>query len=394
MRVLLLVDSYYPEIRSAPKLIRELAEAIHASGHQVTILAPSAQLDREFSIEDTPTISIARVLVPRTKGRTKPLRALIEVLLSTIIWRHAKLFLQSTRHDLIVFYSPTIFFSPLVARLKQLWSCPAYLVLRDIFPQWAAEIGVLSRRSPIYAFFTYAAKKQYLIADRIGVQSPGDIPSLSAWRGKVEVLYNWSASRPATHQSLVGWRERLQLGDRFVFFFGGNIGSAQEPVSILRLAQRLQDRRDIAFLLVGDGDHVPLLRRQIATLRLDNVRLLPTMPEPDYFALLSEINVGVVSLHPNLRTHNIPAKFLGYLAAGKAVLARLNRGHDLVDIFATYGVGLCCVSGDDDAFCDAALRLANHRQATQQMGSNGLSLLRTLFSPEQAARQILACPRS
>jgi hypothetical protein len=77
--------------------------------------------------------------------------------LSAVLWKAGREFFRSHPCDLIAFYSPTIFFGPLVRRLKELWNCRSYMILRDIFPQWAVDAGAL-RKGPSYLFF----KRPYL----------------------------------------------------------------------------------------------------------------------------------------------------------------------------------------------------------------------------------------
>src|SRR5260370_27654999 len=79
------------------------------------------------------------------KGTTEFSRGFREMRLSDTLWRRAKSFLLAKPVDLIVFYSPTIFFGGLVRCLKSRWGCPAYLILRDIFPQQAVDAGILRK---------------------------------------------------------------------------------------------------------------------------------------------------------------------------------------------------------------------------------------------------------
>src|SRR5690606_3459148 len=62
----------------------------------------------------------------------------------------------TSRFDGVIWYSPNIFFGPLVRALKRACGCPSYLILRDIFPQWAADIDLISR-GPAFRFLSAAA---------------------------------------------------------------------------------------------------------------------------------------------------------------------------------------------------------------------------------------------
>ena len=62
-----------------------------------------------------------------------------------------------------------------------------------------------------------------------------------------------------------------------VFFYGGNIGIAQDMDNIVRLAVNLQNEPDAYFLLVGEGSEVPRLREEIASKGLMNIAIHPAV---------------------------------------------------------------------------------------------------------------------
>jgi len=389
MKILYLVDSYYPEVRSATRLARDLVREFAAQGHEVTLLTPSAEISSPMTIDREGEVRIVRVRSGPTKGINRVIRALNEVRLSTGIWRRARTFLEANRHDLVVSYSPTIFFGDLVHRLKRVWGARSYLILRDIFPQWAAETGVLSRRHPAYWYFARKARNQYTAADVIGVQSAGDLKHFNGAARRVEVLYNWlKPELPAPDG--VDRRARYGLGNRFVFFYGGNIGVAQNLDLVVRLAAELADNPRAYVLLVGDGHEVPRLSAEISRRRLGNIAIHPSVPEDEYFRLLADMDVGLISLDPRLTNNNFPAKLLGYLALGKPVLAALNPGHELFDLLAKSDTGLAAVASDEGTFFEHARRLLNDPAAVRRMGENGPRLLASRFSAAAAARQIAA----
>jgi O26-antigen biosynthesis N-acetyl-L-fucosamine transferase len=289
-----------------------------------------------------------------------------------------------------VFYSPTIFWGALVKRLKSLWGCPAYLILRDIFPAWAVDAGVL-QKGLVYRFFRRREIQQYEVADRIAVQSPANLAYFSrefaARRYPVEVLYNWASSHeeelPATNH-----RKQLGLDGKVVFLYGGNLGVANDIDNVVRLAARLSRDEHIHFLLVGDGSEVARLKRSVAENGLRNVQILPPVSHREYLAMLSEFDVGLLSLDRRLKTHNVPGKLLGYMYWSKPTLASINPGNDLFEILEKNNAGLCVLNGDDESLALAALRLANDANLRASIGKNARQLLEQDFSVEHAVSQI------
>jgi O26-antigen biosynthesis N-acetyl-L-fucosamine transferase len=387
---LILVDCYYPSAKSSAKLVHDLAVEFCRRGDQAVILTPSDSVRQTADIATEDGITVVRVKNGRIKGANKMQRAIREARLSANLWNGAKDFLQQNRCDLIVFYSPTIFFGKLVGRLKKLWGCPAYLILRDIFPEWAADAGLI-KRGMIYAFFRRAALLQYRVADVIGVQSPANLGYFSrSFPGNnfvVRVLFNWT-SLDEKQLPRTTYRSALDLEDKTVFLYGGNIGVAQDMDNILRLADQLAPRTDIHVLLVGDGTEVPRLRAAIAARQLTNVQIISGISQPDYLSMVSEFDFGLISLDARLTTHNVPGKLLSYLYWGLPVVASVNRGNDLFGILEDNGAGFCVVNGDDHQLARAALRLADDRKLAAAMRANARRLLEKQFSVESAVRQL------
>jgi glycosyltransferase involved in cell wall biosynthesis len=188
---------------------------------------------------------------------------------------------------------------------------------------------------------------------------------------------------------------RLGLFNQIVFFFGGNVGIAQDIDNLLRLAASLAGDSRIFFLIVGEGSEARRLKATIAERRLTNIRMLPPVEQREYISMVSEFDVGLISLDRRLKNHNIPGKLLSYFYWGLPVLASINAGSDLFALLDGNQAGICVANGDDEGLRAAALRLANDPELRRRMGRNGRLLLEEKFSVESAAQQILQhLPRS
>ena len=86
---------------------------------------------------------------------------------------------KTFKPDLVVWYSPSIFFGILILLLKLRYKFHAYLILRDIFPEWANDLGLIKKSLPYY-FFKFIASLQYFAANTIGVQSKSNIKYVKA----------------------------------------------------------------------------------------------------------------------------------------------------------------------------------------------------------------------
>jgi glycosyltransferase involved in cell wall biosynthesis len=392
MRICLIVDCYLPSVKSSAKLISDLAGEFAAAGHSPVVVTPDDTLSSRCSISEAGGVTVLRVRSGRIKGASLAKRGLNEAMLSWTIWRAGRKYFRENPCDLIVFYSPSIFFGGVVRKLKKLWGCGAYLILRDIFPQWAVDAGVLRGSGPVWKFFRRRELAQYAAADIIAVQSPANLeyfqsPEL-AGKYRLEVLYNWTrTSEPDVPEC--SYRSDLGLDGKVVFFYGGNIGVAQDMDNIIRLAEGLGDLPQVHFLLVGDGSEVSRLKELIGAKGLDNIHILPAVGQKEYLGMLRQFDVGLISLAGNLTTQNIPGKLLGYMYYSMPVLASINPGNDLQDMLESHQAGLVSLNGSDSELADQARRLASDDQLRETMGANSRRLLEDVFSVEKAVAQIL-----
>ena len=393
MRILILVHYYFPHIQSCAKVMRDLAVVFRDRGHEVVLMAPDESLTSRSQVSEEDGITVIRVRSGRFRGVPLPVRAWNEWRLAGVLWRATSGYLRRHPCQLIVAYSPTIFFGPLVRRLRRLWGCRTYLVLRDIFPRWVVDAGLIREGGLIHRFFRRYELLLYDAADVVGVMSERNLEYFRdeglTDRYRLEVLRNW-APEAGQEVAETDYRRELGLEDRVVFFYGGNLGVAQAAGSIVRLAAALANEPQAFFLVVGDGSESARLRSEAADLQLENIRFLDPVGPTTYLGMVSEFDVGLVTLNRDLETHNFPGKMLDYMYFGKPILAAVNPGNDLQDLLEEHGAGLVSINGEDELLRTQALRLARDPELRKRLGRHSRRTLEEEFSASKAAGQILA----
>ncbi|MSR05515.1 MAG: glycosyltransferase WbuB [Gemmatimonadetes bacterium] len=392
MRVALIAVAYPPARYSVAVQMQDLAHEFMAQGHEPTVMVPDETLGRPWTLEAVDGIQVLRLRAPRTRDTGYLRRTVAEMALPWAMLRGLrKSPLAATRWDGVVWYSPSIFFGPLVSALKQASNCRSYLILRDIFPEWAVDLGLM-RRGLAYRVFKMFERQQHNAADVIGIQAPSNGPYLEHLGQKqglrIEVLWNWLAPAPDTGCSISV--AATTLASRTIFVYAGNMGVAQAPDALVDLAERLKHRKDIGFLFVGRGSELPRLRASAERLGLDNVLFRDEIDPAEVPGLLAQCHVGLVALDVRHRTHNIPGKFLAYLRAGLPVLARTNANNDLVGLIENGGVGRVVVDDAVEALRTVAESMADDRAGREVMASQGREMAGTLFAPGTAVKQIVA----
>jgi len=387
-----LISTDYPPLRtSAAVQLRDLARQLAALGHRPVMIVPSLTSDKPWTIERAEGIEVLRIAAPPTRAASHIRRALAEMWLPFAMLRNVRRSpFRSAKWDLLVWYSPPIFFGPLIWALRNASGARTYLILRDIFPEWAVDLGIL-RKGPAYLLLKADAAFQYAIADTIGVQTESNLAYLpnrtKSARRRVEVLHNWLAVTPNAGSSID--IARTALAGRKIFVYIGNMGVAQGIEIFIDLIQCLRHRKDIGFLFVGRGSEFPKLEAERVSRDLDNVLFFDEIDSSEIPGLLAQCQVGLVALHPDHKTHNIPGKFVSYARYGLPVLARVNGGTDLERLIEERGVGRVYVGYAVDELKRLAEELADDDGLRNSMSERGRELGRIMFSPETAARQIV-----
>lgn len=392
MRIALIADAFPPLRSSAAVQLRDLSLEFVRQGHTPTVLIPSPDIDQPWLLEDLGGVQVLRLKAPRTKDVGYVRRTLAEFLMPfAMLQSLRKSPVSKVRWDGIVWYSPTIFLGPIANALKKKSACRGYLIVRDIFPEWAVDMGLLGRGLP-YHFFKAIERYQYSVADVIGVQTPANVAYFDFWSfqpgRRIEVLQNWLAEAPdvGCSISLVDG----PLAGRTVFVYAGNMGVAQGMGILIDLAERLRARQDIGFLFVGRGGDARRLRADAKARRLANIVFYDEVEPSEIPGLYAQCHAGIVALDPRHKTHNIPGKFLSYMQAGLPVLASINPGNDLADLIEREGVGRACTDHSVDTLRRLAEELLDEIAADSNMSDRCRTLSAKLFSPEGAVKRIAA----
>ncbi|MCW7462944.1 glycosyltransferase family 4 protein [Leptospira limi] len=400
MNILIIVDDYLPSsIKVTAKMMHELALELKQLGNEVLVITPDSYRRAEKSldkIEIFEGISVLRFPSGRLKNVSKIIRLFNEFLLPFRAWMYGKYKFKDFKMDLIIYYSPSIFWGWLVYKLKKLTKTKSYLILRDFFPQWAIDNGIISKKSLITKLLLLVENWNYRQADTIGLMSQKNLEWFCRYHNydgnaKLEVLFNWVTDKSFSFQVGVdksNYRKQLNLDEKVVFFYGGNIGHAQDMSQVLRLAKSLENYASAHIVLVGAGDEVNIVREFIRESNISNLTLLDPVTQEEYAKMLSEFDVGLFFLNYNHSTHNFPGKILSYLVQGLPILGSVNPGNDLKDIIEEANAGYVVISGDDVGLYECAKKLLE-KELRSSISVNAKKLQKSKFDLSVAAKQII-----
>jgi glycosyltransferase involved in cell wall biosynthesis len=392
MRIALIADTFPPLRSSGAVQLRDLAREFARQGHALTVLLPTPDQQAPWGLEQMDGVQVLRLKAPRTKDIGYVRRTLGELAMPFAMLRQfRKSPLATEKWDGVVWYAPSIFHGPLASALKKSSGCKGYLIIRDIFPEWAVDMGLMGRGMP-YRFFDAVARYQYSVANVIGVQTPGNRGYFDEWRlqpgRQLEVLQNW-LDKPALARCPIRVNE-TSLAARKVFVYAGNMGIAQGMDILLDLAEQLSSRIDVGFLFVGRGSDAARLEGSAKDRKLDNVLFYDEIHPDEIPDLYAQCSAGIVALDPRHKSHNIPGKFLTYMQSGLPVLANINAGNDLAQMIRDEQVGQVCESNQVNDLFQCANQLLAQIESDGQMPSRCRNLFQREFAVEKTVRQIVS----
>ena len=392
MHVLMVTDAYPPMRTSCAVQMHDLAQVFIAEGHQVTIITPTSTQKERVHITRNEGVRLIQVKAFETKDINYASRTLAELINPFVIWHKLKKcpeFLDS-HYDGIIWYSPTIFWGPLIKKLKRQYKVKAYLILRDIFPDWALDLGLL-KNGLIYQFLKKIERYQYQQADIIGLQSPNNLKFFEkknvGLKSNLEVLWNWVGGVNETPCSID--LSKTGLAGRMTFVYAGNMGVAQGIDVLMNLVKVMQHDRKIGFVFVGRGSEVRGLKQDVSNLNLDNILFFDEIAPSELPGLYRQCSVGLIALDRRHSSHNIPGKFVSYAKAGLPVIAFVNAGNDLVDLIAAHQLGCAFVNEGDVVMGEKIKELCGQIQADVGFASRAYNLTEHYFSAASACNRIV-----
>jgi glycosyltransferase involved in cell wall biosynthesis len=391
MKIALIADTFPPLRNSGAVQLRDLSLEFIKQGHDLTVILPTGLQENSYVLEYFNGIRIIRLRTLITKDIGYYKRTFNEMIMPFLmIWQLRKSPVSREKWDGVIFYSPSIFLAPVAKYIKNKSSCKCYLIIRDIFPEWALDIGLMKRGLP-YLFFKAVALYQYSVADIIGVQTSGNLAYFDHWQKKdnrkLEVLDNWLG--PYTNIPCTIAVNKTKLAGRKIFVYAGNMGVAQGMDIFIDLAQKLRNRSDLGFLFVGRGSELHKLMLRVAELNLNNTIFFDEINPDQIPDLYCQCTAGIVALNPDHKTHNIPGKFITYMQSGLPVLANLNAGNDLAELIRVNNVGQVCESNKIDELVYSTESLINQIENDDKIFNRCKNLFETKFSSELAVRKII-----
>ena len=393
MKVIFLALAF-PKMDKSKYLYTQLVSQFHENGHDITVVAPMYdEATSGLQIEDG--IKVIRVKTMKLFGVGLIKKGVANVLLPYQYKKALKENNIGLDFDLIITPTPPITLYGVASWLKKKSKGKIYLILRDIFPQNAVDLGMLKTGGPIHTYFSRKEKKLYAKSDAIGCMSQGNIDFIKAQNPevphkKLHLLPNWGDIIPMSFEVKISeLRKKGGFENKFVVLFGGNIGLPQKMENIVELALACTDQKDIVFLIIGKGNESENLENLIKSKGVSNMQLLEALPQKEYMDWVQMADVGLISLSEKFTIPNIPSKALSYYNTKTPILASIDLSTDFGTILDDLNVGVWADAGNTSELKEKLMLLYNSPELRERMGNNGYSYMKKHLTSEVAYQTII-----
>ena len=348
----------------------DLLRYFRDAGHSVYTISPyEKRTGLQTAYEEKNGIHMLHVRTGNVTGMVSLIeKGLAQLSIEPIFIKAIKKYYSNVKFDLVMYSTPPITFCNAIEYVKRRDNAKTYLLLKDIFPQNAVDIGMMSKsgiKGHLYKFFRNKEKKLYGLSDYIGCMSPANVeyvkqnnPEIDNYR--VEVCPNCievvDKSINAEERRSIRKKYDIPLEKR-VFVYGGNLGKPQGIDFLIECLHSQENSKDNYVLIVGDGTEYGKIEEFVKSSNQNNIRLMKRLPQEDYDTMVGACDVGMIFLDHRFTIPNFPSRVLSYMQAKIPVLACTDPNTDIGKIIEEAGFGSWCESNDVNGFVECVNKI-------------------------------------
>ena len=338
-------------------LMREFVK----NGHKICILSPSEKRDKKQThIIQSCGATIIKVKTGNIMKTGKIRKGIATILLEHQFTNAIRNCFSNMCFDLVLYSTPPVTFAKAIQYVKTRDKALSYLLLKDIFPQNAVDLGMLSSKGLLYRFFRRKERNLYCMSDYIGCMSQANVEYLlrnNTYLDKSRIHVNPNSldlipldSTPEPRNTA---RKNLGIpkGSK-VFIYGGSLGKPQCVRFIIACLTLNQNKKDRYFIICGGGTDAYLLKKYVKENMPNNVQLFDMLPQDEYTKMIAAADVGLVFLDNRFTIPNFPSRLLSYMESGLPILACTDPNTDVGTTITDGGFGWWCESDHAGKFTD------------------------------------------
>ena len=377
----------------------DLLRVFMSHGDKVYLISPIERRHKKesFVIQEG-TSTILRLKIGNTQKTNIIEKGISTVLMEQTFIRGIKKYFSNIKFDLVIYSTPPITLVGAVEYVKERDNARTYLLLKDIFPQNAVDIGILSKeglKGILYKYFRKKEKRLYRVSDRIGCMSPANVKYVLEHNSEIasSVVEECPNSVEIIDKS-VDVQLRRKIREKYnipvnkkVFVYGGNLGKPQGIPFLIECLKAVSSVDEAFFLIVGDGTEYNLLENYANSANQKNLMIMKRLPKEDYDTMVGACDVGMIFLDHRFTIPNFPSRLISYMQAKLPVLACTDSNTDIGKVITDNGFGWWCESDDAEQFLQIVKQVL--ASDCSIIGSNSWKKLNELYSVNDSYETIL-----
>ena len=382
-----------------PSLYPDLLRQFRSHGHNVYVVSPyEKRVGKETSCLEENGAHLLHVRVGNLTKCNMIEKGVSTLRIESQFKRAIKKYFSYVKFDLVLYSTPPITLAGVVKYIKKRDNATTYLLLKDIFPQNAVDIGVMTTtglKGLLYRYFRSREKQLYALSDRIGCMSQANVDFVlrnnpEVVPDKMEICPNSIEVRDMSVSDEVRKEIREKYGipqGKKVFVYGGNLGRPQGIPFLIECLKSQEKQSETFFLIVGDGTEYAKLESYFQEANPSHAKLMKRLPKEDYDRMVAACDVGMIFLDHRFTIPNFPSRLLAYMQAGLPVLACTDPNTDIGKIIVDGGFGWWCESNDIASFSEI---VANFDLSMKdEYGKRGFDYLLEHYTTEKAYKTII-----
>ena len=371
----------------------DLMRKFRDEGHQVYVVAPTER--RYKKATNLKKESGAVILNVKTLNIIKT--NVIEKGIGTLLLETQFLFainkyFSDIKFDIVVYSTPPITFTKVIQKIKARDHALTYLLLKDIFPQNAVDLGMIKQNSLLHKYFYIKEKELYAVSDFIGCMSPANVKYILKQHAEIKpecievnpnsIALNNSKKDKASPEQIR--KDHALPKNKTTFIYGGNLGKPQGIDFLIETIEASTHLSNAFFVVIGSGTEYPRIKKWFETFAPKNAKLLEGLPKDDYDNLVSACDVGLIFLDPRFTIPNYPSRLLSYLENSMPVITATDPNTDIGIIAEENGYGFKCISGDIETMKQHIQFCCENPEKVKKMGQKGYDFLKNNYTVQHS----------
>lgn len=367
------------KIDKNPSIYTDLIQELTNFGDKVTVVSVDSSL-KPFQIKKVSQKNIDLIYIGSFQiYNVNIFRKGLAILSLPFFMKRAIKKIDISKFDLILYETPPITWAGIVSQLKKKNNIKSFLMLKDIFPQNAVDIGLMKKNSFIFNYFKRKEKLLYKVSDYIGCMSKGNMDYIL--KNNPEIIKEKICYFPNTKKD-TGSGEFNFNKEKLQFVYGGNMGLPQGVLNIAPAISNFKYDEDIEFIFIGKGTEWNKISEYFKEQK--NVQVLESLPREEYENLLSNCDAGFIFLDSRFTIPNYPSRTLAYLEKGIPIIAATDKNTDIKDLIFDNRVGLWSCSDDINSLIENIRIMKENKEKRQEFSKNGRELFLKEFQVEKS----------